>query len=131
MRLRSVGHHVQVDMQVKVDRERLGVTSLVTSRERAARVLEVRVPAVQDQNDPRVPVGVVVDVLVAVPVGLEAAQGANLQGSPDREQAVNQGEAALHARGKCCDSWRRSKNCNAIRWKNQHLVPPNDSPQNA
>ncbi len=95
-------------MQVRVDRERQGVTSLVTSRERAVQVLRVRVPAVQAQTDPRVLVGVVVDVRVAVPVGpgvvqegnRGVVQEANLQGSPDREQAVNQGEADLHARGK-------------------------------
>lgn len=127
MRLKSVDHPVLADARVKAVRVQRVGTSPATSPERVIQVLAVQVLAGppheaqarvdQVQIDPRVLAGVAVDVQVADQDGpgvapeanLGVAREANPQGSPEREQVANQGEAGLRARGKRCGLRGRPK----------------------
>ena len=144
MRLKSVGHPALADARVKAVQVQRDGTSPATSPERVIQVLAVPPLAAQARldlvlTDRRVLAGVVVGVLVAVQVAPEVAQEVNLvvaqeaspQGNPVHEQAANQGEVDLRARGKRCGSRKRPENRCVTHWENHSLVPPNDSSQNA
>jgi len=134
MRRKSVVHPARADMRVKAVPVQRDGTSPDTSREQAAQVLVART-----QTDPRALPEAVVDALVAAPVDQVVVQGdsqvvvqeASRPGNPDLEQAANQGEVDLRARGKRCSSTKRPEKRRQNHWGIHSLVPPNDSSQNA
>ena len=152
MRLKSVGHPALADARVKAVQVQRDGTSPATSPERVIQVLAVpplAAPVLLDLvlTDRRVLAGVAVGALVGVAVGalvgvqvapevaqevnLVVAQEASPQGNPVHEQAANQGEVDLRARGKRCGSRKRPENRCVTHWENHSLVPPNDSSQSA
>ena len=104
-------------MRVKVAQVQRGAISLVISREQAVQAPVVQVLVARALTDPRAVVAVAVAALAVAQASRVAVQAGNLvavpvvslQGNQVLGQAANQGEADLHARGKRCDSWKRSK----------------------